>query len=94
MAPENKIEPCSPDCLGWDVFDCDDRPAEIQRCDDCDRFEDDEEATEAAMDWVRQRALRAKIIARLDRGACLECGEDWEAPGSAEACEQSGHEDI
>jgi len=49
---------CDPDCDGWGVFDCDggeDPRIEIERCDDCARFKDDDEA----------RAHVARLVDRM-----------------------------
>ena len=35
---------CEKSCDGWDVFEITPNRAEIQRCDDCDRFPSDDEA--------------------------------------------------
>jgi hypothetical protein len=41
--------PCSPGCVGWAMFDCESSEHgrfRVQRCDECGRFETDEDAVE------------------------------------------------
>lgn len=50
---------CSPECEGWDWFDT---PfgREIERCDDCDRFADDDEALAYVKDLMAKIADMTK----------------------------------
>lgn len=41
------FEPCSPGCPGWCLMESG-RGTELQRCDDCARFKDDNEARAVA----------------------------------------------
>lgn len=49
---------CDPDCLGWAVFN----DTEIQRCDDCGRFETDEDAAEHVETSYRQLLEAAEEV--------------------------------
>lgn len=49
---------CDPGCPGWALFDEGTDREAVQRCDDCDRFEDDDAA-------LRHVAARADAIDRL-----------------------------
>jgi hypothetical protein len=40
----SKLIRCEESCDGWDIFETTSHKATIQRCDDCQRFSNDEEA--------------------------------------------------
>jgi hypothetical protein len=42
---QRPLFPCSPGCRGWDLFDTE-HGQEVERCDDCRTFDDDEDARE------------------------------------------------
>jgi hypothetical protein len=42
--PGRSAEPCDPGCPGWGVFETGIRGLEIERCDECGRFEWDDDA--------------------------------------------------
>ena len=56
---ESRPEPCSPGCPGWSTFDTA-RGVELQRCDECGVYADDDEAAAAA--WAAFGALIAGRI--------------------------------
>jgi hypothetical protein len=51
---EGAPEPCSPGCRGWVICDRDgEMPGfDIERCDDCGIFANDDEALDAAVKWL------------------------------------------
>lgn len=55
--------PCDPGCPGWGVFN---ENGEIQRCDECNRFADDDEAIQHVSHLMRQDARSLKL--------CVKCG--------------------
>lgn len=63
--------PCDPNCDGWAVFECDgseDPRTEIQRCDACDRFEDDDAAAAHVANLVGQLVGGELLYVHEDRG--------------------------
>lgn len=60
MTKISTFVPCSPRCPGWFLGDYDDeRGTSIQRCDDCARFKDDDEARAFP---AARRALAAHLV--------------------------------
>lgn len=58
MTWNHKRDACDPGCPGWALFDEGTDREAVQRCDECNRFEDDDAA-------VRHVAVRADAIDRL-----------------------------
>jgi hypothetical protein len=62
--------PCDPSCPGWAVFEVEapsgwgmEPRLEIQRCDTCDRYPDDEGARQSALRYLRDiETVRAKNL--------------------------------
>lgn len=50
----DKFNRCHPECKGWDVFENNEYGFRIERCDECDVYEDDSAAAAAAMVYIRE----------------------------------------
>lgn len=82
----NAVACGDPYCPGWDLFavDGEDR-VEVQKCDECRRFEDDENAAKAAREWVqiaRRDQEKYRQLQTIGRKLCAwaEMQGGWEAP--------------
>ena len=57
--------PCSPGCPGWGVFN---ENGEIQRCDECNRFADDDEAIQHVITAHAKRRKLPQIVCEVRSG--------------------------
>lgn len=58
MVGKLQYEPCCPGCPGWAVFN----DNEIQRCDECGRFADDDEAVIHVNELARAEGRRLRCV--------------------------------
>ena len=94
---EDGKEPCDPYCLGWAVFERQgsEMPGfDIERCDDCGLYADDDEAMVAAVKWLmkhlthpeqypRKRTAKKTIRDKVNDAAHqIAAAHGWKVPGT------------
>ncbi len=63
---EGAPESCSPGCRGWAIFDRDgEMPGfDVERCDDCGLFANDDEALDVAVKWLLEHLAHPEKYAK------------------------------